>query len=156
MRIKLVAVGKGMPGWVKSGFDEYARRLPPQCRLELSEVRAERRTKNSNTAKVLRVEGERLIAASGSGTLLVALDENGRQWSTPELAARLGEWQQGAGLIALMVGGADGLDPRVVKQSNLVWSLSRLTLPHMLVRIVIAEQIYRAWSIINRHPYHRI
>ncbi|MCP4043653.1 MAG: 23S rRNA (pseudouridine(1915)-N(3))-methyltransferase RlmH, partial [Gammaproteobacteria bacterium] len=117
MRIKLVAVGKGMPGWVKSGFDEYARRLPPQCRLELSEVRAERRTKNSNTAKVIRVEGERLIAASGSGTLLVALDENGRQWSTPELAARLGEWQQGAGLIALMVGGADGLDPRVVKQS---------------------------------------
>ncbi len=155
MHIKLVAVGKGMPRWVDAGFQEYARRLPPPWGLELAEIRPAQRTKNSAIPKTVAAESRGLLAAAGRDSLLVALDEGGRRWTTKQLAERLGRWLEESREIALVIGGADGLDPDLIKRADEVWSLSSLTLPHMLVRVIVAEQLYRAWSIINHHPYHR-
>ncbi len=155
MRIKLITVGKGMPSWITEGFEEYARRLPAECRLELVEVVAQRRGKRPNIVQVLRAEGARLLTAVPKGAWTVALDETGQAWSTPELARRLERWMDEETDVALLVGGPDGLDPACRDQVRHVWSLSALTLPHMLVRVMVAEQIYRAWSIVTGHPYHR-
>lgn len=155
MRIRLVAVGKGMPGWVAQGFHEYARRLPRSFSLELVEVRAGRRGRQTAAERTGQEEAVRLLEASGDADRRIALDENGPQWNTRELAARLGQWRTEFPRLDLLVGGADGLDPLVREKAQETWSLSRLTLPHMLVRVVVAEQVYRAWSILNNHPYHR-
>jgi len=144
-----------MPGWVKEGFREYARRLPPRCALSLHEVPAAKRTRNAPIDKLREQEGRRLLEAAPPGALLIALDETGRSWSSLELARRCDRWLQGGTDVALLVGGADGLAPACLERAEHVWSLSALTLPHMLVRVVVAEQIYRAWSIAENHPYHR-
>ena len=155
MRIKLIAVGKGMPPWIIEGFEDYARRLPAECRLELFEVVAQRRGKRPNIVQVLRDEGARLLTAVPKGAWTVALDETGQAWSTRELARWLERWMGEETDVAMLVGGPDGLDPACRTQVRHVWSLSALTLPHMLVRVMVAEQIYRAWSIVTGHPYHR-
>ncbi|MDJ0862733.1 MAG: 23S rRNA (pseudouridine(1915)-N(3))-methyltransferase RlmH [Gammaproteobacteria bacterium] len=155
MLVRLIAVGKGMPAWVAAGFNEYAGRLPTDCRLELVEVTAQRRGKRQDTTRAMHEECTRLRAAVPKGAWTIALDEGGRPWSTRQLAAELARWRQEESHVALLVGGSDGLDPDCRKQARQVWSLSSLTLPHMLVRVMIAEQIYRAWTVVAGHPYHR-
>lgn len=155
MRIVLAAVGGAMPDWVAAGFEEYARRLAGGWRLELAEVRPARRARGARPERLRADEGERLARALPRGALRVALDERGEAWDTPGLARRLEEWSARGETLGLVAGGADGLDPALRGASARVWSLSPLTLPHMLVRVVVAEQLYRAWTVITGHPYHR-
>jgi len=155
MKIRLVAVGTRMPDWVQQGFGEYAKRLPRECGLQLVEIAPERRPKNADIARIKFAECEKLMNAVPRGTAVVALDERGQAWSTRQLADRLGTWLAGGRGVSLLVGGPDGLDSNCLAASELKWSLSPLTLPHSLVRIVVAEQLYRAWSLLQGHPYHR-
>jgi len=144
-----------MPRWVQQGYEEYAKRLPPECALKLVEIAAGKRGKNADLARVMRGETERLLGAVPKGANPVALEVDGRCWSTPELSNRLQEWMLSGQDIALLVGGPDGLSESARKAASEMWSLSALTLPHPLVRILVAEQLYRAWSILRNHPYHR-
>ena len=155
MRVVLAAVAKRPPDWIRAGFREYAKRLPPQLSLTLSEVAPLARDGSQSAESARRREAERLRAVIPKGACLIALDEHGRQWSTQELAAQLERWMQEGRDLAMLVGGADGLDPSIIDSADHVWSLSRLTLPHALVPVVLAEQLYRAWSLLSRHPYHR-
>lgn len=144
-----------MPGWVQQGYTEYAKRLPRECELVLKEIPAGKRGKNSDTARIVKEEGERMLAAMPEKAHVVTLDIPGKRWTTPQLAGSLQRWQENALPVALMVGGPEGLSQQVKELARESWSLSPLTFPHPLVRIVVAEQIYRAWSIMNNHPYHR-
>ncbi len=144
-----------MPAWVEDGFGDYARRMPAECRLELVEVAAERRSKRPSPARFVQLESSRLLGVVPKGSWWIALDERGELWNTQTLASQLERWMGQGADPALLVGGPDGLDSTCRKQARQVWSLSPLTLPHMLVRVLVAEQLYRAWSIIAGHPYHR-
>lgn len=155
MKIHLLAVGQKMPGWVEAGYDEYAQRMPPEVRLELKEIAAGKRGKNADVARILQDEGQRLQAAIPKSAHIVALDVKGKNFSTEQLAARLGEWMQSGQDIALLVGGPEGLSAECRDLAHEYWSLSALTFPHPLVRIIVAEQLYRAWSVLKNHPYHR-
>ena len=155
MRIYLIAVGARMPAWVKAGFHEYAVRFPRECQLELLEIPAGKRGKQVVLERLLREEGARILAAVPKGARLMALDVGGRQWDTEQLAGELARWLQEGRDLALMIGGPDGLDSACRARAESAWSLSRLTLPHALVRIIVAEQLYRAWSLLHQHPYHR-
>jgi 23S rRNA (pseudouridine1915-N3)-methyltransferase len=155
MQIHLIAVGERMPPWVESGFADYAGRMPGHCRLLLREIPAGRRAKGADLARLNRDEGERLLAAVPKGARVVALDRQGRELSTDDLAAELEAQMGRGGDLALLVGGPEGLSDACLAQAHARWSLSRLTLAHPLVRVVVAEQIYRAWSILNNLPYHR-
>ncbi len=155
MNIHLIAVGGRMPEWVQQGFREYARRLPPQCALRLVEIPAARRGKGADLSRLVRQEGERMRAALPRGALVVALDLRGACWDTPQLAQQMRGWLSGGRDVALLVGGPEGLAEELRARADRLWSLSPLTLPHPLVRILVAEQLYRAWSILQGHPYHR-
>ncbi len=155
MRIHLFAVGTRMPGWVKTAYADYAGRLPRECALDLVEIPAGPRGPNADVARAVRVEGERLLAAIPAGSRIIALDERGREWSTAELARQLSDWLREGRDPSLLVGGPDGLDSACRARAESLWSLSRLTLPHPLVRVMVAEQLYRAWSLLHNHPYHR-
>ncbi len=144
-----------MPAWIRDGFQEYARRMPPELRLELVELKPEDRGPGRATERALELEGERLLAALPPGATLLALDEKGRTVSTQGLAVMLSGWMRDGGHPAFAIGGADGLSPQVKERADKLVSLSALTLPHGLVRVVLAEQLYRAWSILAGHPYHR-
>lgn len=155
MQIHLIAVGDKMPRWVRDGYSEYAKRLPPECVLRLIEVPAGKRGKKADVARIMRDESERLLAAVPKGAAVVALEVGGRSWSTEQLAEKLDSWMGSGQDLALLVGGPDGLTDAARKAAGQLWSLSPLTLPHPLVRVVLAEQLYRAWSILRNHPYHR-
>jgi len=155
MRIHLLCVGRRMPGWVEAGYAEYAKRLPGECALHLVEIEPGHRGKGANPDQARREEGERLLRALPKGALPVALDEGGEPWDTVRLAAELSGWLGGGRDPALMVGGADGLAPACLERAERRWSLSALTFPHPLVRVILAEQLYRAWSLMKGHPYHR-
>lgn len=154
MKIRLIAVGQRPPEWVSRGFTEYARRLPREMPLELIEVAAAVR-KNASGQRAGELEAQRLLAQVRPGDLLVALDERGKTWSTLELAQKLDDWRMQGRDVAFLIGGADGLDPACRQRADHVLSLSAMTLPHALVRVVLAEQLYRAWTILTGHPYHR-
>ncbi len=155
MRIHLIAVGQRMPGWVAEGYREYAGRLPPDCALHLVEIAPATRGKGADLARVQAQEGERMLAAIAPGSLVVALDAGGEPWSTDDLARRLSTWLADRREVCLLVGGPEGLAPACLARAELRWSLSRLTFPHMLVRVIVAEQVYRGWSLLRGHPYHR-
>jgi len=159
MRIRLLSIGRRVPGWVDAGFTEYAKRLPPECALELVEIEPAQRGKAKpsagDRARIRRDEGERLLKALPPEALAVALDVAGKPWSTEQLADELTAWMASGRDPALLVGGADGLSEACLARAERRWSLSRLTFPHQLVRVILAEQIYRAWSITRGHPYHR-
>lgn len=155
MRIELIAVGKRMPAWVTAGFKEYAARLPAHCGLHLVEVNSYKRSKNADAARAVTTEGERLLQAVPGGAWIVALERTGPAWSTAQLAQQLAGWLQAGRDVALLVGGPDGLAQPCLARADACWSLSALTLPHPLVRVIVAEQIYRAWSLLQGHPYHR-
>jgi len=155
MQINLISVGNKKPSWVQQGYDEYAKRMPKACEIVLKEVIPGKRGKNSDVARIVRDEGERMIAAIPSRTQVVTLDIPGKPWTTPELSIAIKRWQESGQNIALMIGGPEGLADSVRDLARESWSLSKLTFPHPLVRVLVAEQLYRAWSILNNHPYHR-
>lgn len=154
MDVHLIAVGERMPGWLAEGYREYARRLSAGLALRLVEIGPGRRAKGG-AARAVADEGARLLAAVPTGARVVALDVRGEGWSTEALAERLGAWQREARPVALLVGGPDGLDAACLARAETRWSLSPLTFPHLLVRLLVAEQLYRAWSLRAGHPYHR-
>ncbi|NLY56982.1 MAG: 23S rRNA (pseudouridine(1915)-N(3))-methyltransferase RlmH [Gammaproteobacteria bacterium] len=155
MRIRLISVASRMPRWVEQGYAEYAKRMPADLPLELVEIPLNTRGKNADVARLMRREGEQMLAATQPGERIVTLEVEGRPWSTEALAEQLENWRLEARNVNLMVGGPEGLPAEVTARSDQRWSLSPLTLPHPLVRILLAEQLYRAWTILNRHPYHK-
>lgn len=155
MRISLVAVGTRMPGWVEQGVAEYARRLPPEMKWELKEIPLATRGKNADLDRAIVQEGEKMLAAIPESDHVVALEVTGQPWTTPQLAGQLEQWLGSGQHLSLLIGGPDGLAAACRGRARQAWSLSPLTLPHPLVRVVVAEQLYRAWSILHNHPYHR-
>ena len=155
MRLQLLAIGQRMPEWVGTGFADYAGRMPRDMALTLQALPSPARSRALDTSTLRRVEGQALLAAVPGQALVVALDEGGDVVDTRAMAGRLARWQQSGRDVALVIGGAAGLDDAVRERADWVWSLSPLTFPHMLVRILVAEQLYRAWSLLNNHPYHR-
>ena len=155
MRIQLICVGRRMPAWVEAGYAEYAKRMPPECTLQLVEVEPLRRGKTGGADLARGEEAERLLKAIPKGVGVVALDGRGAGWSTEDLSRELAGWLGGGRDQALLVGGPDGLAQACLDRADQCWSLSRLTFPHPLVRVILAEQIYRAWSLLKGHPYHR-
>ena len=155
MRIRLIAVGQKMPAWVTQGYQEYARRISDDCQLNLHELPLQKRGKNSAVEQIIAKESAMILDAVKPGELLVALDVQGRAVNTPQLAELLADWQMSGRHVAMVIGGPDGLDQQLLQQADVKLSLSRLTLPHPLVRVLLAEQLYRAWSLNRGHPYHR-
>ena len=154
MKLWVVAVGQRVPDWAQTAWDDYAKRFPPELKLELKAVKTEpRASKTLDT--LLAAERERIEAAIPRGTRVVALDERGTSLTTKALAARLTHWQGEGGDVALVIGGPDGLDPGFKAAAHERIRLSDLTLPHAMVRVLLAEQLYRAWSVNAGHPYHR-
>ena len=151
MRAWLIAVGERMPAWVQAGYGEYAKRLVRELPLQLVEIS----TKSRDPVRVVAEEGAALLAAIPKGAHVVVLDGRGKPWNSEELAAQLARWRMHGKDLAFVVGGADGLAPAVRERADQQWSLGRLTLPHPLVRILVAEQLYRAASQLANHPYHR-
>lgn len=155
MKIRLIAVGQKMPAWVTAGYAEYAGRMPPESRLELVEIPLAQRAKSQPVERAVDQEGERLLNALAADERLLALDVRGRAWSTESLSDELSNWMRDGRDVALAIGGPDGLSANVLARAERRWSLSPLTLPHPLVRVIVAEQMYRAVSILRNHPYHR-
>lgn len=150
----IAAVGHKMPDWVNQGFAEYTKRMPRESRIDLIEIKPAVRAGGKTTEQVHELERSRIEAALPENCERVVLDERGQNWSTLELAEKLTGWMAGGRDVAFVIGGADGLHPEIKRRGQL-WSLSRLTLPHGLVRVVLAEQLYRAVTVIQHHPYHR-
>ena len=155
MRIKLLAIGTRMPHWVETGYQEYAQRMPKLCELELVEIAAKKRGKNADTARILRDEAQALSAAIPKGALTIALDRKGKHVDTPELARSMQSWIDESQDVAILIGGPEGIDPSYLASTQRKWSLSAMTFAHPVVRIMLAEQLYRAWSINANLPYHR-
>ena len=155
MLIHLIAVGKHMPNWVYEGCDTFKNRLPKDYQLKITEIAAEKRTKSANLDQLIQREEAKIAAHIPKDALCIALERTGTALSTKTLANHLKKWHDNNQDICFVIGGPEGLTPQFCQQANAVWSLSELTLPHPLIRVVLAEQIYRAWSIIMNHPYHR-
>jgi 23S rRNA (pseudouridine1915-N3)-methyltransferase len=155
MKIKLLAVGTKMPAWVTQGYDEYAKRMPHDMQLQLQELSLGFRGKGADLKRAIAKEGEQMLAAIPAQDYVIALDLRGQAWSTEQLAQQCGQWRMAGRNVTLLVGGPDGLAKDCVARADQLWSLSRLTLPHPMVRVLLAEQIYRAWSLLNNHPYHK-
>ncbi|MBM4227603.1 MAG: 23S rRNA (pseudouridine(1915)-N(3))-methyltransferase RlmH [Gammaproteobacteria bacterium] len=153
MRLQLLCVSRRPAAWAADATDEYLKRLQGRLDLKVRELPPAQGVANATQQR--EREADAVFKAHPERALLVALDERGKAWSTAELANELAEWQQEGRDVTLVIGGAEGLDPRVRERAERVWSLSRLTLPHQMVRVIVVEQIYRAWSMLNRHPYHR-
>ncbi|HLS98647.1 MAG: 23S rRNA (pseudouridine(1915)-N(3))-methyltransferase RlmH [Porticoccaceae bacterium] len=155
MRLRILAVGTRMPGWVTEGFNEYRKRLPPEIRVELVELPLGPRGKGQPLERAMEREGEAMLKAIQPGDGVIALDVPGKPWSTEQLAHQLRAWQESGKNHNLLIGGPDGLPPACLARADQSWSLSPLTLPHPLVRILLIEQLYRAWSLNAGHPYHK-
>lgn len=155
LRLSLLTASNRQPDWVEDGAAEYAKRLRGRCTLEIKTLPLARRTASTPAERAIADEGERLLAAIPAGAHIVALDERGKPWSTKDLAAKLDGWMRLGAPVAFLVGGPDGLSPACLSRANERWQLSALTLPHGLVKVVVAEALYRAWSLLEHHPYHR-
>jgi len=155
MKFYLIAVGQRVPDWIKRGYHEFAKRLPAEQRINLIEIDSSKRHKNSDTRCLLERESKLMSAAIPKTSTVIALDVGGQQWSSEQLAGKIIDWQQQGRDVTLLIGGPDGLAPDCMARAQFIWSLSPLTFPHALVRVMVAEQLYRAWSINNDHPYHR-
>ncbi|HEY9131775.1 MAG TPA: 23S rRNA (pseudouridine(1915)-N(3))-methyltransferase RlmH [Dyella sp.] len=155
MRARLIAVGERMPAWVAEGFAEYRKRLSHDLPLELIELKPGVRGKGRDDTRAVHDEGVAILAALPRDIHVVALDGRGKTWSSEELAAQLAKWRMSGRDLAFLIGGPDGHAPDVLARADQSWSLGPLTLPHMLVRLVLAEQLYRATTLLAGHPYHR-
>ena len=156
MQLMVAAGGHKMPAWIEAGFQEYAKRMPPECRLVLKEIKPIERSSGKNAETVMAQERTRIEAALPKGGRVVALDEHGVHMTTVQLSQQLSTWQQQGGDVSFVIGGADGLDAEFKKNADMLVRLSNMTLPHGLIRVILAEQLYRAWSILRNHPYHRV
>lgn len=155
MNLLIAAVGQRMPAWVDDAWKDHARRFPPNLPFELTEIRTPPRTRNGEVADAREAERVALIASAPAGALRVALDGRGTTWTTGKLAARLEDRMQEGRDVAFMIGGPDGRSPVCREQAELLWSFGGAAFPHALVRVIVAEQVYRAWSITQNHPHHR-
>ena len=155
MKLLVIAVGQRVPDWAQTAWADYAKRFPPELRLELKAIKTEPRSGGKTTEQIMTAERQRIEAAIPSGTHVVALDERGSALTTAALAAKLSQWQGQGGDVALLIGGPDGLHPALRQAAHERIRLSVLTLPHAMVRVLLVEQLYRAWSINAGHPYHR-
>jgi 23S rRNA (pseudouridine1915-N3)-methyltransferase len=155
MRLIVAAVGQKPPAWVDTAYEEFERRFPPEMRLELRAVKAEPRAGGKVPAQMMQAEAKRLEAALPPGARRIVLDEHGTRWTTRALADRLGFWRADGRDVAFLIGGPDGLDPALKASADETARLSDLTLPHAFVRVLLAEALYRAWSLSTGHPYHR-
>jgi len=155
MKVHLIAVGKKMPEWINSGYAEFSKRMPPELQIDLIEITPSVRNKTTPTEKNIKEEGKRIQSAIPANSRLIVLDEKGKNFGSIALSKKMESWLPMGQDIVLVIGGADGIDPKIKQQADEKWSLSSFTLPHALVRVVVAEQLYRAWSILKGHPYHR-
>lgn len=155
MRVRLIAVGTRLPPWVAQGVAEFQVRLPREWRFELVEVAVAARGKNADLARLKHAEGEKMLRAIPDGAQVIAFDERGEALDTAAWARALEGWQREGRDLALLIGGPDGLAPECLARAQRRWSLSKLTLPHALVRVMVLEQLYRAWTVTRGHPYHR-
>ena len=155
MKIKFIVIGTKMPQWVNAGYQEYQKRFPPECSFQLVELPIAKRGKSSDIQRLKTKEGEALLAATKGSDLIIALDVLGKPLSTERLVDHCKEWRSQGTSVSLLVGGPDGLSSACLQAAHQRWSLSALTLPHPLVRVMVVEQFYRAWSILQNHPYHR-
>lgn len=155
MRARLISVGERMPSWVAEGFAEYGRRLSRDLPIELIEIPLGNRGKSRDPVRARADEGNAVLAAIGKDVHVVALDGGGKTWTSARLAENLADWRMQGRDLALLIGGPDGHAGEVIARANQCWSLGPLTLPHMLVRLIVIEQLYRATTILAGHPYHR-
>lgn len=155
MHIRLIAVGDRQPAWVDDAFDGYAKRLPVQWKFRLEQTPIAARANDADAQKAVELEGQSVLRKLKAAERVVALDERGRQLSSLELSGTLNGWQQDGRDVSLVIGGPDGLSRECLGRAEFRWSLSRLTLPHGLARVLLVEQLYRAWSLLQGHPYHR-
>jgi len=155
MRISIIAVGTRMPAWISQGIAQYSKRMPSQLQINWCEIPLARRGKAAAGQQLCAAQGEQILKSIPSGDRVVALDVQGRRLSTAQLARQLEAWQMSGDNYSLLIGGPDGLSPACLARADQRWSLSDLTLPHPLVRVLLVEQLYRAWTITVNHPYHR-
>lgn len=156
MQLVIAAVGHKMPAWIESGFNEYAKRMPPDCRILLKEIKPVERSGSKTAETAMALERTKIEAAVPKGARIIALDEHGKDLTSVQLSQLLKQWQQEGGDVTFVIGGADGLDADFKKTADMLIRISSLTLPHGMVRVMLAEQLYRAWSITQNHPYHRV
>jgi len=155
VRIHVIAIGQKMPDWVEAAGADFIRRMPPEIGISLNTLPLIRRGRNPDIKRIVRDESRRLLDAAPAGAQLIALDVQGRRIGSEHLASMLRDWLDAGRDIAFLIGGPDGLSAELLQRADLKISLSDLTFPHALVRVMLVEQLYRAWSILNRHPYHR-
>jgi 23S rRNA (pseudouridine1915-N3)-methyltransferase len=156
MSLTIIAVGHKMPAWIEAGFNEYRKRMPAEWRLVLKEIKPVERASGKSVETALALERSKIEAALPKQARMIVLDERGADISTLRLANQLTEWRNAGGATCFVIGGADGLDPELKARAHFSIRLSSLTLPHGLVRVMLAEQLYRVWSIMQQHPYHRV
>ncbi|MDH3352406.1 MAG: 23S rRNA (pseudouridine(1915)-N(3))-methyltransferase RlmH [Gammaproteobacteria bacterium] len=155
MHIRLIAVGDRQPSWVDEAFNNYSARFPREWKFRLDQIASARRTKKDKSGHAMQTEGEQVLARIGANEQVVLLDERGKQMTSPGLAARLADWQADGRDLCFIIGGADGVSDACRERASFTWSMSSLTLPHGLARVLFAEQMYRAWTLQAGHPYHR-
>lgn len=156
MQLIIAAVGHRMPAWIEAGFKEYSKRMPPEMRIHLKEIKPVERSGSKTAETAMALECGRIEAAIPKGARIIALDEHGRDLTSVQLSQYLTQWQQDSRDVAFVIGGADGLDAQFKASAEMRIRISSLTLPHGMVRVMLAEQLYRAWSITQNHPYHRV
>ncbi len=155
MKLRILAVGNKMPSWITEGFNEYAKRMPREAKIELIEIKPEARNSGKTAAQIMEAEAQRIRAALPASALCIALDEHGATPTTKQLTQQMRDWMQQGRDIAFIIGGADGLHESVKHQAQQLIALSTFTLPHGMARVLLAEQLYRAHSLMHNHPYHR-
>lgn len=155
MKFMLISVGHKVPDWVSSGFHEYAKRMPREAKIELIEIKPEPRTSGKTPQQIMAAEAQRIAAALPANCLRIALDERGAPWTTRQLSEKMDGWMHEGRDVAFIVGGADGLHESIKNDARQMLALSAMTLPHAMVRVLLAEQLYRAHSLLHNHPYHR-
>ena len=155
MKLLILAVGHKMPSWITEGFNEYTKRMPREAKIELIEIKPEPRTTGKTVVQIMDAEAQRIQAALPKDVLRIALDERGKHWTTRQLTEQMKDWLSSGRDVAFIIGGADGLHESIRGSANQLLALSAMVLPHGMVRVLLAEQLYRAHSLLNNHPYHR-
>ena len=155
MNVQIIAVGNKMPSWVVEGTKEYLRRFPSEFSVSFTEITPVKRGKTVDLAKVKELEGDKTLSAIAQGNRVIALEVLGKPWTTSDLATQIDKWKMDGRNISLLIGGPEGLSENCRKAADQQWSLSALTLPHPMVRVIVTEALYRAWSVTQNHPYHR-
>jgi len=155
MKLLILAVGHKMPSWISEGFNEYSKRMPREAKIELLEIKPEPRTMDKSVAQIMEAEAQRIQAALPKEVLRIVLDERGKHWTTRQLTEHMKDWLSGGRDVAFIIGGADGLHESIRSSAHQLLALSAMVLPHGMVRVLLAEQLYRAHSLLHNHPYHR-